>query len=264
MRIASTDADRGFRGTQATKALKLIYSLGEYAVDKNFVARNPARGIDPPVPVDNPEGKQHRPPTDDELRRIWLEAPEHMNAQLVRVLRLNLLLGKRVSELVEALKAELSLSADPSWFIPGYRTGNKGREDQIVPLPPLAVSVFKEACAASGSSPYIFQARSTDDKPMSRHTPSQSFTEFRRSIGIEDKVRFLDARGLINDQLAKLKVPREYRSHILHHTSDMRGTLAEAVYSTYDYADEKRRALRLWSLRLQEIVRGGRRRELHW
>jgi integrase len=264
VRITTTDPERGFRGTQATKALKLIYSLGEYAVDKNVALRNPARGIDPPVPERNPQGKQHRPPTDDELRKIWNEAPGYINGQSVRVLRLAIILGKRVSELVEAKKSELHLTDEPHWLIPSSRTGNKGREDQIVPLPKMAISIFKEACEASGSSPYIFQARGDDEKPISRHTPSQAFTEFRRKIGIEDKVRFHDARGLIIDQMSKLKIPREYRSHILHHTSDMRGTLAEEVYSTYDYFEEKQRALRLWSIRLQEIVRGRRRRALRW
>ena len=92
----------------------------------------------------------------------------------------------------------------------------------------------------------------------------QAFTEFRRKIGIEDKVRFHDARGLIIDQMSKLRVPREFRSHILHHTSDMHGTLAEDAYSTYDYAEEKLRALRLWSIRLQDIVRGRKPRALRW
>lgn len=264
VRLASTNAERGFRGTQATKAYKLIHAMGEFAVGKRIADRNPARGLDLPVPIEHPDGRQHRPPTDDELRTIWTEAPKHMNAQSVRVLRLALLLGQRLSEIVEARKSELHFGRDAHWLVPGNRTGNKGREEHLVPLPRLAASIFKEACAASGPSPFVFQARTEANGPMSRHTPSQAFTAFRRAIGIEDRVRFHDARALIVDQLAKLKVPREYRSHILHHTGDMRGTLADAAYSTYDYAEEKRRALRLWSLRLQTIVRGSRTRPLRW
>jgi Phage integrase family len=264
IRLATTNAERGYRGTQATKALKIIHSVCAYACEVNLIDRNPARGIAPPVPIENPTGKQHRPPTDKELSALWNEAPRHMNAQSVRLVRLAMLVGKRVSEMVEARKTELVLDRQPHWFIPGTRTGNKSGEDQIVPLAPLACWILKEACADSPSSPFIFQARSLDHKPMSRHTPSQAFLELRRAVGIEDRVRFHDARGLINDQMSKLRVPREYRSHILHHTGDMRATLADATYSTYDFSDEKRRALRLWSLRLQEIVRGRKPRGLRW
>jgi hypothetical protein len=44
----------------------------------------------------------------------------------------------------------------------------------------------------------------------------------------------------------------------------MHATLADAAYSTYDFAEEKERALRLWAMRLQEIVRNRRPRGLHW
>lgn len=52
--------------------------------------------------------------------------------------------------------------------------------------------------------------------------------------------------GLIVDQLAKMGVPSEYRSHVLHHTGDIRAPLADRVYSTCDHAAEKHRALALW------------------
>lgn len=264
IRIASTRLDRNHRGTQATKALKLIRSLCEYAVSRGFIERNPTRGIRPPVPVQNPEGRQHRPPTDDELRRLWHAAPQRMSPQAARIVRLAFLLGKRLSEIVDAEQSEVHLGRNAHWFIPGSRMGNKSREDEIVPLPPLAARILAEAMADSGVGRFVFQARRLTDMPISRHTPSQAFLDLRRQVGITDRVRFHDARGLINDQLAKLRVPREYRSHVLHHTGDMRATLADANYSTYDYLDEKRRALRLWSLRLQEIVRGRRPRGLRW
>jgi hypothetical protein len=85
---------------------------------------------------------------------------------------------------------------------------------------------------------------------------SQAFAVFRRALGIPNSVRLHDARGLITDQLAAMGVPSEYRSHILHHTSDMRATLATKSYSTYDHMAEKRRALTMWERRLLEIVSG--------
>jgi len=257
IRRATTDTNLGRRGYMATKALKLIRSLCRYALDKGFVDRDPTRGIELPVPESNPDGRQNRPPSDAELRQLWLTAPEHMSAQHVKIMKLAFLLGKRVSEMCGALKIEVTIESDrPSWFIPGTREGNKSREDQIVPLPPLATSILLEQIVASGASPYLFPAKGRPQTPTLRHAPSQAFADLRTKLGIDDAVRFHDARGLISDQMAKIGVPSEYRSHVLHHTGDTRASLANSVYSTYDYEPQKRRALELWELRLLEIVEG--------
>ena len=89
-----------------------------------------------------------------------------------------------------------------------------------------------------------------------RHAPSGAFAGLRAKLGISGSVRFHDSRGLITDQMAKIGVPSEYTSHVLHHTGDTRASLADSVYSTYDYEPQKRRALELWERRLLEIVEG--------
>ena len=265
IRVATTNRGRGQRGYMATKCLKLMRSVCRFAEDTGYVDRDPTRGIDLPVPERNPDGRQHRPPTDIELRQLWDAAPKHISDQHVRAMKLAFLLGKRVSEMCGARKSEVTLDGDkPSWFIPGAREGNKSREDQVVPLPPLAVSILKEQMLAAGETPFVFPARSRPQTPTMRHAPSQAFAGLRSKLGVDDAVRFHDARGLISDQMARLGVPSEYRSHVLHHTGDMRATLANSVYSTYDYEPQKRRALHIWQLRLMEIVRGRKPRGLKW
>jgi hypothetical protein len=120
----------------------------------------------------------------------------------------------------------------------------------------LAASIFSEKIIASGASPYLFPAKGRPQTPTMRHAPSQAFADLRTKLGIDDAVRFHDARGSISDQMAKIGVPSEYRSHVLHHTGDTRASLANRVYSTYDYEPQKRRALELWERRLLEIVEG--------
>ena len=263
IRAATTDPERGHRGLQATKALTVIHAVCEWTTGKAFTTYNVARGIKRPVPVANPNGKANRPLSEEELKQVWTEAPSHLATQIVRVLKLALLLGKRVSEIAGARKSEVSLDT-ARWLIPATREGNKSRHDHLVPLPPIAVEIFREAIEASKFSDYVFPARMKDDRPMSRHTPSQAFAEFRTKLGISDRVRFHDARGLINDQMSNLEVPSEYRSHVLNHTGDMRATLASTTYSTYDFEPQKRKALELWALRLLEIVDGRAKSGLRW
>ena len=99
---------------------------------------------------------------------------------------------------------------------------------------------------------------------MSRRTPSHALRRLRADLGIAENVRLHDMRGLLTDHLAAMRVPSEYRSHVLHHTGDMRATLASKVYTTFDFMDEKRRALELWEKRLLEIVNGQKLSALRW
>lgn len=251
VRQSTTDEARGHRGLQATKALKLIRSVCNYAVDCDYIANDPTRGLDFPVPDANPAGKQHRPPNDEELRKIWL-ASAKLSPTNERLLRLAILIGKRVSELIGIRKEDVTLGTESSLFI-GIREGNKSGVEQRVPLPPMAAAILKAAIADAGQSPFVFPA-SGANRATDRGTPSHAFTDLRRAIGLGDGIRLHDMRGLIVDQLAKMGVPGEYRSHVLHHTGDMRASLADRVYSTYDHAAEKRRALELWERRLLEVV----------
>lgn len=118
--------------------------------------------------------------------------------------------------------------------------------------------------AVNDKSPFFFPGDKDPQKTMSRHTPSHALKRLRERLGIADNVRLHDMRGLIVDQLAAMRVPSEYRSHVLHHTGDMRATLAAEVYSTYDFLAEKRRALELWEKRVLEIVEGRKPSGLRW
>lgn len=270
IRKATTNPRRGHRGLQASKALQIIRSVCRYALGKDYSERDATFGIDRPVPSKNPKGKQNRPPTNDELKQLWHGA-SLMNPKTRRAFELTVLLGKRISELVGARKTEVEFGDNANLFIPGTREGNKSREDQRVPLPPLAQKIIREAIATSGGSPFLFPGDTTKnakarkgETSMSRHTPSHALRELRTQLGIAENVRLHDMRGLIVDQLAAMGVPSEYRSHVLHHTGDMRSTLAAEVYSTYDFLPEKRRALELWEERLLEIIESKKPSGLRW
>ncbi len=60
---SSTNPEKKFRGLQATKVLKLLSSICEWAIDQQWIDKSPCRGIALPVPITHPLGKQSRPPT---------------------------------------------------------------------------------------------------------------------------------------------------------------------------------------------------------
>ncbi|MGE0854153.1 MAG: tyrosine-type recombinase/integrase [Hyphomicrobiaceae bacterium] len=256
---ATTNKDKGHRGIQATKVLKLLSSICEWCMDQEWIDRNPCRGIEKPVPVAHPDGKQHRPPTNPELRQLWHDGPDVMSPAKTRVLRLAILIGRRISEIAGASRDDAKLDATiPCLFIPAEREGNKPKRDDAVPLPPLALEIIKVALAASRPGEPLFVGAST------RWTTSKELTTARRAWKWPNPpVRFHDFRGLINDQMAALGVPSELRSRTLHHTGDLQ-QLANTVYSAYDFLPERLRALQLWESRLIEIVESRKATSLGW
>jgi integrase len=255
---ATTDEKKGHRGLQALKALKQIRTVCEAAIDAGYIDRNPTHGIPDPVPIANPRGKTSRPLTNEELRVLWTEAPQSMSPAIVRVLQLTLLLGRRISEIAGAARSDVRLDQVPAvLFIPADREGNKAKRDDPVPLPPLALAIIKAALEHGTDSDPLFKGAAT------RWTTSHAFKDFRREKDWAGRTRLHDARSLINDQLAAMGVPTEFRSRVLHHTGDLR-QLANTVYSAYDYIPERLKALALWQARLLEIVNAQPPTGLRW
>jgi integrase len=259
VKAATSNAEKGHRGVQSTKVLKLVSSICEWCIDEGWLDRNPCRGINAPVPIAPPNGKQNRPPTNPELRQLWNDGPNVMSAAQTRVLRLAILIGRRISEIAGASREDAKLDgAIPCLFIPADRVGNKPKVDDAVPLPPLALSIVEGALATSKAGEPMFVGAAT------RWTTSKVLTTTRRAWKWPDPpVRFHDFRGLINDQMAALGVPSELRSRTLHHTGDLQ-QLANTVYSAYDFLPERLRALQLWEARLLEIVEERKPANLRW
>ena len=264
VREATTDEARGFRGAQARIARQIIHAICAFAVDHEYIDHNPCRAVAQPVPEKNPKGKQHRALTDDELRRIWTDAPSHVPPMYVRLFRLALLTGRRRSELAGIMVAEVELSMEPLLTIPADREGNKTREMQLVPLSPSAAAILREQIGASGESPFVFQPRSLRQKPVDKHEASRRWRQLCKDIGIADAVRLHDTRTLIVNHFSRMGVPREYHSHVLSHSGDIRRMLAGRDYNEYEFLTEKRRALELWEGRLLEIVEGRQASGLRW
>ena len=259
VRMCSTDPKKKSRGLQATKVLKLLSSICEWAIDQQWIERNPCRGIALPVPIAHPLGKQSRPPTNDELRQLWNEASNVLSPAQQRVLRLAILSGRRISEIVGAERSDVRIDSPiPCLFIPAHREGNKPKKDDTVPLAPMARSIIDDALENTKPGEPLFVGAAT------RWTTSKALTTLRRAWKWpEPPVRFHDFRRLINDQMAALGVPVELRSRTLHHTGDLQ-QLANTVYSAFDFMPERLKALELWERRLTEIVEAREPSGLRW
>ena len=155
-------SERANRGYQAVPALKLVRSVCRYALSNDYIIKDPTLGVALPVPEKNPKGKQSRPLSGAELKAVWGGADERLGETGAALLKLSLLIGRRVSELVHAHAVEFDLDVDrPVWTIPGTREGNKSLDTYIVPLPPVAVDIItRQLQSRARPSLYVFPAQS--------------------------------------------------------------------------------------------------------
>ncbi len=238
---------------QANRIQSLLSAAFQWAIDEGRIDIHPASRI-------RKQGKENardRAASDDEIRAIW-RATFEIAPQIGRVIRLLLITGQRRSEVC---KSELVELAGNEWTIPEHRLKNK-QPFHIIPLSRMARAEFNAACADSKGSPYVFQARKLTPSPMSDTTPSATFAEMMRELKIAD-FRLHDLRHVAATGMASMGVPPDIRELVANQVTGRRRTMG-GRYDQHQYTLEKRRALRLWSLRLQEIVRGRKPRSLRW
>ena len=132
-----------------------------------------------------------------------------------------------------------------AWHIPGGMDGRtKNKLPHVVPLTPLARELF-----GPGFNFY----------PT---TLSHRFRDIVRALDMAD-IRLHDLRHCCATGMASLGIPREIRERVQNQVTGRRQSIG-ARYDQHEYLTEKSRAVRLWQLRLMEIVRGRKPRGLKW
>jgi integrase len=162
-------------------------------------------------------------------------------------------------------------SKDPRWIIPGDankrgkiiegRTKN-GRE-QVVPLSPLAVSLFKEALKNCADRECVFPAEADTTKTkggketrlphIHGESVSKAVRRLRENAGVED-VSIHDMRRAVSNYLKDQGVGREVRDLVLNHAD---GSVDGQHYSQdARMLKQVRSALELWSRHVERVASG--------
>lgn len=141
----------------ANRNLAYVKAFMNWCVDQEIVEANPAANIKKPAK----ERTRDRFHSLDELMEIW-DAMGELGYPFGQLYRLLIVVPMRREEVAAMPVTELDLVPDGDldnavWTLPGHRT--KSGNSLRVPLSPLAVSLIKEALAASDrpkNSPFVF------------------------------------------------------------------------------------------------------------
>lgn len=129
------------RPYQANRVLALLSKMFNLAVQWKWRGDNPAKGVNR-----FDEEKRERWLSDEELHRLCRVLDDHPNQRASNAVRLQLLTGARIGEVLRAERTDFELDRGV-WIKPSHHTKQKRREH--VPLSPEALALVS-AILASG------------------------------------------------------------------------------------------------------------------
>lgn len=242
---------------QADKAMALVTRVLNWCEKSDRIEEHSAKGI---PPLAEPVARD-RVFSQAELRMLWPAFDEQASKRVSIVLRILLLTGLRVSEVVGMKRAEMREDETwgKLWEVPAARMKNK--LIHVVPVNCELDALLSEAISLAGDSPYVFPGVNRKGglmrTPMSRNTPDHKFAE------IAVKLEFFDDEGKSNCGLHDLR--RTMATGLARLGFDdplidrvqgrvKRGSGVTWIYNRYDYLKEKRAALEAWERELLRIV----------
>lgn len=258
----------------------IIGGVYRYGRNQGLCDNNPCLGIG----RRGQKVARDRNPTSDEIAALWRaieyrpsedskedkRAPQ-LSTSMRLIIKLGIVTAQRRTEVAGVQRSELVDldGADPRWAIPGDtnkcgkiiegRTKN-GRE-QIVPLSPLAVSLFKQALEECADKVHVFPADTTKVKngkdPRVPHIHGESVSKavrrLRTYVGVDD-VTFHDMRRAIGNYLKDQGIGKEVRDLVLNHAD---GSVDGQHYSqAARMSKQVRAALELWARHVERVVVG--------
>lgn len=271
----------GAQTNKAVSALRRIYNWAIAEFEGKVVAVNVAANH--PREVEAPRARTLR---DLELRLFWAtladpgelrlppepgESEGHLvslSRRMAIALQLLGLLLQRPKEIAGMMAAEIDLDQG-LWLVPAERM--KARKAHLVPLPPAAVELIREALKLAeslqiadeaGQHPTdfpVFPSPRDPTRPILGSSMSKTMREVFVAIGIKGAVLYdLRRTGSTAMTSERLGISPFIRSLVLSHTTDTGGGAAVSTrhYDTNDYVAEKRRALEAWERLILEIASG--------
>jgi integrase len=223
----------------ANRVLAVLRKMYAWAVEQEIVASSPCFGVKPPGTAKH----RDRVLTDHELRALWNAPASAMERDLHSAIKLQLLTGQRIGEVIGSRWREFDLKKR-EWTIPGDRT--KNRRPNLVPLTDGALAVLHQL---SQGGEFLFERRGKKVSHLRVDVAGHELGEAISTLQLEPFGSH-DLRRSVATRLAELRVPRIVIDSLLNHVDRTVG----AVYDRYSYQVEKRSALDAWAGRLSQVV----------
>ncbi len=226
-----------------------------WCVDREVIEKSPIATMQAPCRVD----ARDRVLTDAELALVW-HAANALSYPWRPFYRLLILTAQRRDEVAAVPWTELDLPKR-EWIIPGARTKN-GKE-HLVHLSPLVVSTLEELGANWEGLVLTTRSIEREDGTLNE-TPISGFSKAKLQLDAQIKKlnqgkdiapwRIHDLRRTAATGMGSLGVQPHIVERILNHISGVNAGIV-GIYQRFEYVNERREALRLWSEHIQELTK---------
>jgi integrase len=194
---------------QANRALALLSKMFELSVKWGMRSDNPAKGIGK-----FHEEKRYRWLSEDELTRLSLALDHHPNRTAANAIRIQLLTGARIGEVLTARWADFDLDRGV-WTKPSHHTKQK-RTDHF-PLSKAVVTLLNGMSEGAARSDLVFPGKS-GDKPI---VDLKKFWRSVLSMACISDYRIHDNRHTYASQLVSSGMSLAIVGRLLGHTNPM-------------------------------------------
>ena len=192
---------------QANRTLALMSKMFELSIRWGWRSDNPVRGIEK-----YHEEKRHRWLSNDELLRLTKALDEHPNQKSANAIRLQLLTGSRIGEILTARWTDINFERGV-WTKPSHHTKQKRTEH--LPLSNVAQELLLNLRESTPSSDFLFPGKNPE-KPIC------DLKKFWRSIMATSKIenyRIHDNRHTHASQLVSSGMSLAIVGRLLGHTN---------------------------------------------
>jgi integrase len=268
MEILNGIEDRGVY-VMRNRVAGVLSRLFLFALDQGMIDASPAIKLRRLKKIGNKKIEQPRSHflSKEEIRAFWHNLDTvPITPSLRAALRWALVTGQRRSEIAGTLRNEIDDGA-ALWTIPSIRTKNE--QEQLLPLPSLALQVLSEADAArirpqptrlnrkdrqphdGAASLWAFPSKRLG-QPIKPGALTGALNRHRDALGIGEGTVH-DLRRTMATWLGELGIAKDLISALLNHAPK---GVTEQHYNKASLLGPKRKAMETWSAWLERVIAG--------
>lgn len=236
--------------TMANRIHSQCRSFLKWCAEEDYIETSPITNVRKPL---KSEPKERRHFSTQEIRYFWNATYDLGGRPWGPALRLLLLTGCRLNEVLQMRRSELE---GDEWTIPSERVKNK--RTFMLFLPDFALEQIKgieaiQVGVGSSARPSDLMFSYGDNKVMGNDHKIANLMRDSMNKQAECELphwTFHTTRRTVKTGLSRLKVEKDIRDRVLNHA---KGGMDE-IYDQYDYEDEKREAWQRWADRVEKLV----------
>lgn len=229
----------------ANRIQSILSKMYSFAIKEGYTQNHPIKKLEKFGKEKSREPYYNR----NEIKNIW-DAFETEDLVVQSVLKMLLICGQRLGETSRMKWSDIDTER-ALWIIPEVET--KGGKSHVVPLSNLAIKVLEDIHSITGGKEFVFNSSKNDGNPLVHF--DSVVKRIRKATGLNE-LKLHDLRHTVITGMISLGIDFVHVGKTVAHKGLGKEFIITNRYAHYEYLEEKKRALQLWSTHLKGLVSG--------